>query len=126
MKQQRDDTQQANGAKERRDVLWPIRWTASEIVEVKSLAESANAEPSAYVRGAALNKKPKPISRATGDRLALIKALGELGKIGSNVNQLAKSGNMGHPVLMATHIRALQAIEQCADAIRSQLQNPEP
>lgn len=124
---EQDNTQiQPNEARERRSVSKPIRWKPSEINDVESRAKSYNADFAEYVRAAAMNKQPKPITQATGERLQLIQAMGELGKVGSNLNQLAKRRNQGHYIEENAIIRAAQAVEQCADTIRSILLNSQP
>ncbi len=111
------------GEKQRRDVDIHIRVTASEKQKIATLAESANADFSEFVRSAALNKKPKKKPEASGDRRALIEALGELGKIGSNINQIARSSNRGRTLDEKVITHALNQIAEIGDIIREILIN---
>lgn len=70
-----------------------IRLTEQERIDLNTHAEIAGAEVSEYVRSKIFGTVPRKHSQATGERAELIKALGELGKIGSNVNQIARALN---------------------------------
>lgn len=56
------------------------------------MAEEAGLSLSDFIRREALGSKPR-LQQANPDRAIFIKSLAELGKIGSNVNQLAKAIN---------------------------------
>lgn len=109
--------------KQRRDVDIHIRVTASEKQKIAALAASANADFSEFVRAAALNKKPKPKAEASGNRRALIEALGELGKIGSNINQIARATNRGRSLQEEAIIYALNQVSEMGDLIRGIILN---
>lgn len=69
-----------------------IRLTEAEEKALMELAASCGLSVSDHIRKAALGSKPR-VRKATPERAAFIKGLAELGKIGSNVNQIAKALN---------------------------------
>jgi Bacterial mobilisation protein (MobC) len=77
---------------DRRTKRVEIRLTEAEEKTLSGLAESVGLTVSDHVRKLALGCKPTR-QMATPERQALIKGLAELGKIGSNVNQIAKALN---------------------------------
>ena len=77
---------------DRRTKRVEIRLTAAEENVLEGLAVDAGLSVSDHIRKAALGSKPR-IQMATPERAAFIKGLAELGKVGSNVNQIAKALN---------------------------------
>jgi hypothetical protein len=69
-----------------------LRLTDAEEKALIGLAEDAGLSVSDFIRKAALGSKPR-VYMATPERASFIKGLAELGKIGSNVNQIAKALN---------------------------------
>jgi len=65
-----------------------IRLTPDEQMHLFAKATEQGLTVSDLVRWTIINTKPL-MKRADPDRAALIRALGELGKVGSNVNQIA-------------------------------------
>lgn len=79
-------------AAERRTVRVEFRLTADEEKLLLSFAENAGLTVSDYIRRQTLNAQP--LTRmAKPERAAMIRALAELGKVGSNVNQIARAIN---------------------------------
>jgi len=70
-----------------------IRLTEQERIDLGEHALEAGAEVSDYIRSKIFGTAPRKHARATGERAELIKSLGELGKIGSNLNQIARALN---------------------------------
>jgi hypothetical protein len=108
--------------KPRRTVRLEVRLTPDEEARLVALASATGANVSDYVRARSLGQTV-PRTVATEDRRALIELLGELGKIGSNLNQVARHLNQGHPVdqeresvrrltdsLASLHARILKAL----------------
>jgi hypothetical protein len=56
------------------------------------LAQNASLTPSDFIRSRTIDAAAK-IKKATPERAILITALGQLGKIGSNINQVARELN---------------------------------
>ncbi len=125
-----DNNSEAPKPKSRRSARHAIEFrcrSADEKQKIVLLAEAANADVSEYCRAKALNQKPQSLPSATGERKLLIEALGQLGKIGSNVNQLARAVNMGRNLPEAAAIiEAMQEVERCGAAIREELFKSKP
>ena len=81
-----------------------MRLTPQDDALIAAFAADAGATKSEYVRARALQHTPRHNATATGERRALIEALGALGKIGGNLNQIARNLNSGY----APEIQALQ------------------
>lgn len=82
---------------ETRDLTIRFRVTRAEKNQIWQLAEEAKILPSDYLRLKVLGTKPVR-KLPSPEREVLLKFLAELGKIGSNVNQLARAVNrrQGH------------------------------
>ena len=91
--------------KREREVLIGFRATATEVQEIDAAAKIAGLSRSAYVRAQSLSK-PKTRRRPTMDAAPLARILGQLGKCGSNLNQIAHMLNRGdvvtHSAITAT------------------------
>lgn len=78
---------------DKRDVTIRVRVTASEKLRIWQQAEESGQTPSDYLRLKSLAAST-PLRRVpTPDRKILLDALAELGKVGSNVNQIARALN---------------------------------
>jgi antitoxin component of RelBE/YafQ-DinJ toxin-antitoxin module len=69
-----------------------LRVTSSEKSRIWQIAKDAGLTPSDYIRGLAIGAKPARTVPTT-DRELLLKFLAELGKQGSNLNQIARAMN---------------------------------
>ncbi len=69
-----------------------VRYPLREYEELKSRVERSGLTLSAYVREKTSGIKPR--RRTTPDQRLAVRYLAELGKIGSNLNQLARCANM--------------------------------
>jgi len=96
-----------------------FRCTPAEKDTIVSLAGKAGADVSDYCRGRALRSDNQAKGKA--QRLEYLDLLAQLGKIGSNVNQLARATNAGRTVPDAAILSALQEIERCGEALRASL-----
>ena len=82
--------------KRARGRLLQIRLTDAELAEIQALADRAELTPASYARAVLLDTPaPRARRRAAGDTVQVAKMLGELGKVGSNLNQLAHHANAG-------------------------------
>lgn len=99
-----------------------IRLTPAEQTQLLARTAQRNETISDWVRRSLLNSKPM-IKKADPMRTAYIKGLGELGKIGSNVNQIAHElhlirNHFGEVSSLETEIsRARTAIQQLSDQL---------
>lgn len=74
-----------------------IRVTAEEKQAIDAIRERTGLSVAALVRNALLKTPPPRASRRPSvDVKAVARLLGQLGKIGGNINQLAKQVNMGN------------------------------
>jgi len=71
-----------------------VRCTAAERVKIDEAARRVGLSVGAYLRTLALgNPGPRAVRRPPIERRELARLLGHLGKIGSNINQLARAYN---------------------------------
>lgn len=107
--------------RQRQDAL-RIRLTEAERATVSEAAERAGLSLAGYARAVLLAAEPLRQSRrppATKAELAVI--LGQLGKIGSNVNQLARASNSETVIAAGELAAASAAILEIRDAIMAAL-----
>jgi len=81
------------GGDDKRDIMIRFRLTAAEKIKLQEYAQTAGLTPSDFIRIKTIGGVPF-IRKATPEREALISGLAQLGKIGSNLNQVAKALNM--------------------------------
>lgn len=79
-------------ARPRRTVRLEVRLTKAESATLETLAQEAGATVSDFVRGRALGERVRR-SVVSPERQMLIHSLAQLGKLGSNLNQLAHHAN---------------------------------
>ena len=73
-----------------------VRLTGEERAELERRAERAGLSLGGYFKSAAFNTPPPPQSRRPpADRTELAKLLAAIGRIGNNINQLARVANAG-------------------------------
>lgn len=87
-----------SSSKRQRTKFVIARLTPDEHSAITALADKRGMSPGALVRQTLLNVPPGPnVRRPTVDTKLLAKTLAELGKIGSNINQIAYHLNAGRP-----------------------------
>lgn len=105
----------------RRRIL-TIRFDDTEYRTVEEAADRAGLTVSSHARNTLLGAPvPRQVRRPAVERRELARLLGELGKIGSNLNQLAKAANTGVVVYDGEVAAALGGLVQVRDAILSAL-----
>jgi len=77
---------------ERRDFTFRIRANQSEKTRIEQNARNAGQEPSVFLRSLGTGARPSR-TVPTPDREVLLKALAEINKNGSNLNQIARALN---------------------------------
>src|SRR5271170_4606279 len=83
----------------KKTLLVTSRYDAEEFAELEEAASRAGLTRASYQRVQSLAKpKTRSTRRAPVERELLAKILGQLGKIGSNLNQIAHSANLGREV----------------------------
>jgi uncharacterized protein (DUF1778 family) len=80
------------GGGDKRESIIRVRFTAAEKIQIQKAASSRGLTVSDFIRVLAINASPL-FRKATPERAAFIKGLAELGKIGSNLNQIARAIN---------------------------------
>lgn len=95
-----------------------IRLTPEERASIEASAERAGLTAGSYARQTVLGAPPpRQVRRPTVEKLLLSKLLGQLGKIGGNLNQLAKATNQGMVVYQNEILVALGGLRVVRDAI---------
>ena len=85
-----------------------FRVTHEERAQIEAAADAAELTIGSFVRGKMLKKiVTKEVRRPSIDREILGRALGMLGKVGSNINQIAKHMNGGGHTPAAEILKAL-------------------
>lgn len=97
-----------------------VLYTPPEIVQLEANAAEAGMSVSDWTRHRTINAKPQR-RQATPERQALIKALGQLGHIRADINQLVKDRQAHHFVKPEDAEAAFKAITLIADQILNDL-----
>ena len=101
-----------------RRINFPIRLSAEERAVIDAAAERAGLTTSSYARQVLLGAPaPRQVRRPPVERRELARLLGELGKIGGNLNQLARAANQGLVVYDNEIAVALAGLRVLRDAI---------
>lgn len=92
-----DDTSSKSGSETRqRTKVLQVRLTVPEFAEIMAQAEKAGLTAPSYARSILLSAPaPRARRRPTIEAEAVGRLLGELGKVGSNLNQIAHHLNAG-------------------------------
>jgi hypothetical protein len=95
---QREGRHMKRGSEKRqRNHVLKARFNDQEAAAIQEMAASRGLSVASLIRHATLNVPPprRALPRPRVETVLLARALGELGKIGSNLNQLTKYANMG-------------------------------
>lgn len=105
-----------------RDRILTVRLTAEERAAIDEACEQAGLAAGSYARRALLGAPtPREVRRKPADRRELARILGALGKIGSNINQLAAASNAGVLLYAAEVAAAADAVVEMRDAVMQAL-----
>jgi len=73
-----------------------VRWTNEEFARVAAKADKAGLAMAAFIRAATLGDAgPRAQRRPPADQQVLREGLGQLGRVGNNLNQIARAFNVG-------------------------------
>ncbi len=98
--------------------ILPIRLSDEEHAVIDEAAERAGLVIGSFARQTLLGAPaPRQVRRPAVERRELARLLGELGKIGGNLNQLAKAANSGVIVYEGEIDDARAAILEMRDAV---------
>jgi hypothetical protein len=99
-----------------------VRLTAEERAIIETGANAADLTPSSYARHKLLGgPQPRSVPKRVLDRMVLSRLLGQLGKIGSNLNQIARASNSGITVYEAEVLGALDELDTARTALLREL-----
>jgi hypothetical protein len=99
-----------------------VRFTEQEFAEIIEKADRAGSPAAAFLRAAALGSPgPRARRRPPADHVALRQILGHCGRIGNNINQIAKRLNTGGDADIAELREALAACLDIRTAILAAL-----
>ncbi len=100
-----------------------IRCTNEERVAIKAAADQAGLSVGAFLRASALGDAgPRAVRRPPVERKELARLLGHLGKVGSNINQLAHAFNSTRRIPGSAELEAVrQQIGEMRDALMKAL-----
>ena len=102
----------ASGSEKRqRTKRLSVRLTADEFNQIAAKADNAGLGFAAYLRASALDGDagPRAQRRPPADHKALRQLLGEVGRIGNNINQIARALNSGDQASLPDLQEALHA-----------------
>lgn len=95
-----------------------VRLSDDEHAALDALASRSGMAAGAFMRAAAFGEAgPRAQRRPPADHKALRQILGELGRIGNNINQIARRLNTGEKAHLPSLEQALAAYVQIRDAI---------
>ncbi|MDI9319062.1 MAG: plasmid mobilization relaxosome protein MobC [Phycisphaerales bacterium] len=111
-------------ADEKRSLTIRVRVTAAEKKTLVTASENEGYSLSDFMRLKSIHAVPRS-KKATPERAALIRGLGELSKLGSNLNQIARALNRRQQVgeLQGFSSELLQSLLQQTDRLSAQLLN---
>ncbi|HEX4078293.1 MAG TPA: plasmid mobilization relaxosome protein MobC [Rhizomicrobium sp.] len=99
-----------------------VRLSTEERTAIDEAAERAGLTPGSYARNTLLGAPaPRQVRRRAIDLREIARLLGELGKIGGNLNQLAKASNSGVLLYAGEIAPAVQAIVDMRNAVMAAL-----
>ena len=76
--------------------MYTVRFSPKEAEKARNLADRSGLSVAALIRQSLFNTPPpRAARRPTANHKAIARLIGQLGKIGSNINQLAKHANAG-------------------------------
>lgn len=88
--------QRSGSETRKRTVLLTARFNQQEAASIRQIADRSGLSIASLMRRALLDAPPpRATRRPPADVQAVARLLGQLGKIGSNINQLAKHANAG-------------------------------
>lgn len=113
----------ANGTdKRQRNHTITVRLSAEERAQLEALSSRSGLAAGAFMRAAAFGGAgPRARRRRPVEHRALVQALAALNRVGNNLNQIARSANLGLDIDMPELRDALHQYRATVDAIYSAL-----
>jgi hypothetical protein len=95
-----------------------IRLTPDERATIDGAADRAGLTPGSHARQVLLGAPaPRQVRRPPVERRELARLLGEIGRVGSNLNQIAKAANSGDGIDVRALDWTLAALHVVRDAV---------
>lgn len=115
--------QMSHGSERRaRDTHLTIRLTKEERAAIDEAAEAAGLAAGSYARRQLIGAgAPRAVKRARSDRAELVRLLAQFGRVGSNLNQIARKANSGEDVNTSALAAALGNLDTMRDAVMQAL-----
>lgn len=102
----------------KRPAPFSIRLSVDERAEIVRRADAAGLSIGGYWKSAVFNlPPPRKSHRPSVDRVELAKLLGQLGRVGNNINQLARTLNMEGSVEIPELTEALKELTDMREAV---------
>lgn len=98
--------------KYKRKTIITLRLTDMELATLDKACQNVNLSRSAYIRELIMHKTPQIHFDVVADMSELRRLVGEYGKIGSNLNQIAKHFNSGGERSLVIQDEILQCINE--------------
>ncbi len=106
-----------------------FRVSDAEYEALSMAAENADLPVGSYARKVLLAARPSRVKRMPSyDTITLTRLLGEFGKVGSNLNQIARLHNAGRPdfIRKGELEETLRSLESARTALMNALRPPNP
>lgn len=104
-------TKRSGSEKRKRAQALTIRFNDTEHAELLRRADAVGLTPASFVRSAVIDVAPPRAARTPPvDRQLVAQVLAQLGKVGSNVNQIAHALNAGRPMSSPEVEQAMAAV----------------
>lgn len=110
-------SKRSGSEKRQRPLSLTVRFNDAEHAEVVRRADAVGLTPASYMRLAVIDVAPPRAARTPPiDRQLVAQVLAQIGKVGSNVNQIAYALNAGRPMSSVEVERAMAAVLDMRDA----------
>jgi Bacterial mobilisation protein (MobC) len=117
-----DGSKRRASEKRQREAQILVRLTAEELAQADALADRAGLTRAAFARAAIIGSTgPRAQKRTPADKATLLRILGELGRVGNNVNQLARAANAGLDIDQPALKQAITDIADMRETVRTAL-----
>ena len=104
--------------------MLPTRWTPAEHEQLSQRAQRAGLSRAAFIRLKTLGDEgPRSQKRPSKERRDLAQLLAELGKIGGNINQIARHLNSGGDMNRRFAERLVRAMKSMISEVREAFDN---
>ncbi|MGS2723958.1 plasmid mobilization protein [Porticoccus sp. GXU_MW_L64] len=100
---------------------FPIRLSDSQRKEIERRSSEVGLSIAGYIKFTALDQPPRKLRHPPVDRVAIAQLLGQLGRVGSNINQLTRMGHVQGEFSISELAIALNELIDMREAIMKAL-----